>query len=73
MNLQRLILFLKFELEISMHITPYDNENKPLIDIDNPTVPLTYFNIIKLERGQSFTIKRLDMKPVLHPLQVQLT
>jgi len=37
-----------------MHIAPYDNKNKPLIDVGNPTVPLTYFNIIKLERGQSF-------------------
>ena len=37
-----------------MHIAPFDNDNKPLVDIDDPTVPLTYFNIVKLKKGQSF-------------------
>ncbi len=37
-----------------MHIAPYDNLNKPIVDIDDPTVPLNYFNIVKLKRGQSF-------------------
>ncbi|MEL6962123.1 MAG: 5-deoxy-glucuronate isomerase [Pseudomonadota bacterium] len=38
-----------------MHIAPYDNQNKPIVDVDNGTVPLNYFNIVKLTRGQSFT------------------
>jgi len=38
-----------------LHIAPYDNQNKPIVDIDNPTVPLNYFNIVKLAKGQSFT------------------
>ncbi|MEM9442566.1 MAG: 5-deoxy-glucuronate isomerase [Pseudomonadota bacterium] len=38
-----------------MHIAPYNNQNKPIVDIDNGTVPLNYFNIVKLTRGQSFT------------------
>ncbi len=37
-----------------MHIAPYDNQNKPIVDADDPTVPLNYFNIIKLSRGEAF-------------------
>jgi len=37
-----------------MHITPHDNRNAPIIDVDDPRVPLNYFNIVKLVRGQSF-------------------
>jgi 5-deoxy-glucuronate isomerase len=38
-----------------MHIAPHDNANRPIVDIDDPVVPLNYFNIVKLTRGQSFT------------------
>jgi 5-deoxy-glucuronate isomerase len=38
-----------------MHIAPYDNANRAIVDIDNPTVPLNYFNIVKLTRGQAFS------------------
>ncbi|WP_170421092.1 5-deoxy-glucuronate isomerase [Ruegeria arenilitoris] len=37
-----------------MHIPPFDNQNKPIVDVDNPTVPLNYFNIVKLKRGEAF-------------------
>ncbi len=37
-----------------MHIPPFDNRNAPIIDVNDPTVPLTYFNIVKLTRGQAF-------------------
>ena len=37
-----------------MHIAPYDNQNKPIVDIDDSTVPLNYFNIVKLTKGQAF-------------------
>ncbi len=37
-----------------MHIAPYDNQNKPIVDAGNPTVPLNYFNIVKLKRGDAF-------------------
>lgn len=37
-----------------MHIAPYDNANKPIVDVDSPTVPLNYFNIVKLKKGQGF-------------------
>jgi 5-deoxy-glucuronate isomerase len=32
-----------------MHIAPYDNQNKPIVDADNACVPLNYFNIVKLK------------------------
>ncbi|MEL6202881.1 MAG: 5-deoxy-glucuronate isomerase [Pseudomonadota bacterium] len=37
-----------------MHIPPHDNENKPIVDVDHPLVPLNYFNIVKLKRGETF-------------------
>ena len=37
-----------------MHIAPYDNQNKPIVDADNDTVPLNYFNIVKLKQGEAF-------------------
>ena len=37
-----------------MHIAPYNNLNKPIVDIDNEFVPLNYFNIVKLKKGESF-------------------
>ena len=38
-----------------MHIAPYDNGNKPIVDAENSTVPLNYFNIVKLKKGEAFT------------------
>ena len=37
-----------------MHIAPYENSNKPIVDVDNEFVPLNYFNIIKLKMGEVF-------------------
>ncbi len=37
-----------------MHIAPFDNNNKAIVDVGDPTVPLNYFNIVKLEKGQEF-------------------
>lgn len=37
-----------------MHIPPHDNNNTPIVDIDNPVVPLNYFNIVKLTKGEVF-------------------
>jgi 5-deoxy-glucuronate isomerase len=37
-----------------MHIPPFDNHNKPIIDIDDTRVPLNYFNIVKLKHGEAF-------------------
>ncbi len=38
-----------------MHIAPHDNQNRPIVDVDHPLVPLNYFNIVRLKRGQDFT------------------
>ena len=40
-----------------MHIPPFDNQNKAIIDVHDAHVPLTYFNIVKLEKGQVFSYK----------------
>lgn len=37
-----------------MHIAPHDNQNKPIVDTDNTLVPLNYFNIVKLKKGEAF-------------------
>ena len=37
-----------------MHIAPYDNQNKPIVDVDNACVPLNYFNIVKLKKGDAY-------------------
>ncbi len=38
-----------------MHIPPHDNRNRPLVGEGHPLVPLCYFNILQLTRGESFT------------------
>lgn len=37
-----------------MHIAPHDNANAPLVGIDDPLVPLCYFNILRLRAGEAF-------------------
>ncbi|UWQ20198.1 5-deoxy-glucuronate isomerase [Jannaschia sp. W003] len=37
-----------------MHIAPFDNRNAPIVDAGDALVPLNYFNIVKLRRGETF-------------------
>jgi 5-deoxy-glucuronate isomerase len=37
-----------------MHIPPYDNKNEAIVGMGDETVPLIYFNIVKLKMGESF-------------------
>ncbi|MEZ5913843.1 MAG: 5-deoxy-glucuronate isomerase [Paracoccaceae bacterium] len=37
-----------------MHIPPFDNANRPIVDAGDAVVPLNYFNIVKLTRDQTF-------------------
>ncbi len=37
-----------------MHIAPFDNHNQPIIGLDDPLVPLVYFNIVKLKKDEVF-------------------
>lgn len=36
------------------HIQPFDNQNKAIIDINDDTTPLCYFNAVKLQQGETF-------------------
>ena len=38
-----------------MHIPPFDNQNKAIIDAHDSHVPLTYMNIVKLKKGERFS------------------
>ena len=40
-----------------MHIAPFDNQNCAIVDIEDDTVPLNYFNIVTLTKGQAFEYK----------------
>ena len=37
-----------------MHIPPHDNHNIPIVDADDASVPLNYFNIVNLKKGEAF-------------------
>ena len=37
-----------------MHIPHHENHNKPIIDIGDADVPLTFLNIVRLKSGESF-------------------
>lgn len=37
-----------------MHIAPFDNLNRAIVDVDDPEVPLVYFNRIRLKAGEHF-------------------
>ena len=37
----------------AMHIPPYDNQNRPIVDVDNLRVSLNYFNIAQAEEGRT--------------------
>jgi len=37
-----------------MHIAPHDNRNIPIVDAGHDLVPLNYFNIVKLSKGEVF-------------------
>ena len=40
-----------------MHIPPFDNGNKAIIDADDKKTPLTYFNIVKLRPDEAFSYR----------------
>ena len=37
-----------------MHIAPFDNQNRPIVDVQDAHVPLVYFNSVKLKAGRQF-------------------
>jgi 5-deoxy-glucuronate isomerase len=40
-----------------MHIAPHDNRNMPIIGADHPRVPLVWFNILRLRRGETHELQ----------------
>ena len=40
-----------------MHIPYSDNKNQALFEENNKTVPLVYFNIVKLNKGESYSFQ----------------
>ena len=55
-----------------MHIPPHDNRNAPIIDVNDARVPLNYFNIVKLARGQAFGIDGAQLGITIIPLCPQV-
>ena len=50
-----------------MHISPFDNKNKALIDLNDTNTPLVYFNIVKLQAGMSFSYQLADYESCVVP------
>ena len=50
-----------------MHIPPYDNQNKPIVDVNDSHVPLNYFNIVKLKRGDAFAYQTPGYETCIAP------
>ena len=50
-----------------MHIPPFDNDNKPIIDVENNIVPNIYFNIVKLSKDEEFSICLRDHEICIVP------
>ena len=40
-----------------MHIPIHDNQNQPIVDRDHPNVPLCFFNIVKLKKGETYSFR----------------
>ena len=50
-----------------MHIPPFDNKNRPILERNNTTVPNNFFNIVKLTKGEDFYSKIADYETCLVP------
>ena len=56
-----------------MHIPPHDNRNEPIVDVDDATVPLNYFNIVKLTKGESFDYRTPGYETCIVPATGSVT
>ena len=50
------------------HIEAYDNQNQPIVDVDNTMVPLCYFNQVKLAKGESHSYELPDHESCVVPV-----
>lgn len=46
-------------------IKKYDNKNKPILDVNNSLLPLTYFNLLHLKKGETYQQKVDGFETVL--------
>ena len=51
-----------------MHIAPFDNANRPIVDVDNAKTPLVYFNILKLKAGETHREQVVGYETCLVPV-----
>lgn len=56
-----------------MHIAPHDNQNRPIVGSDHPLVPLNYFNIVKLTKGETFAYQVPDYETCIAPATGSVT
>ena len=56
-----------------MHIPPYNNQNQPIVDVNNEIVPLNYFNIVKLKSGEHFDYRVEGYETCIVPATGTLT
>lgn len=47
------------------HIPPHDNDNQPIININDDTTPLCYFNQVLLSKGEEFTYTLLGYESLV--------
>jgi 5-deoxy-glucuronate isomerase len=47
------------------HIAPHDNKNQPIIDINDDTTPLCYFNNVQLKKGETHHYQLADYESVI--------
>ncbi len=47
--------------------SPFDNRNRPIVDINHDLVPLNYFNIVKLKAGESFEYRLAEYETCIVP------
>lgn len=56
-----------------MHIPPFDNQNKPIVDVGHDLVPLNYFNIVKLKAGEVFDYRLEGYETCIVPAKGTVT
>ena len=61
------VIFWPETVELQMHIQNFDNENNPIVDVDDEVVPLNYFNIVKLNQGETYIYELMDYETCVVP------
>ena len=51
-----------------MHIPPHDNDNKPIIDINDSKVPYAFFNRVTLNRDEEFVYELKEYESCIVPV-----